>query len=186
MIKKRFLAITSMVAMLSLLLAPVAMAQPATGGLTTDITDQVLELGGFDSGEVDLTITEIAREGRNLVFSGTIIGEVVEDGETIPVNETFTSVPGELTPGGDGNGNRRCDILFLDLGPLDLDLLGLNVNLSDIQLDIFAVPGAGNLLGNLLCAVAGLLDGPGLGGGILNAVDRLLDRVTGILDGLLG
>ncbi len=24
-----------------------------------------------------------------------------------------------------------------------------------------AVPGSGNLLGNLLCAVAGLLDGPG-------------------------
>jgi hypothetical protein len=186
MIKQRFLAIASMVAMFSLLLAPAAMAQPATGGLTTDITDQVLEQGGFDAGQVDLTITEIARDGRNLVFSGTIVGEVVDGDETITVNETFTSVAGELEPGGNGNGNRRCDILFLDLGPINLDVLGLVVDLSDVQLDIFAVPGAGNLLGNLLCAVAGLLDGPGLGGGILNAIDGLLDRVTGILDGLLG
>jgi hypothetical protein len=183
--KQRFLAIASMIAMLSLLLAPAAVAQPATG-LTTDITDQALQQGGFDDGQVDLTITEIARDGRNLVFSGTIVGEVVDGDETIPVNETFTSVPGELEPGGNGNGNRRCDILFLDLGPINLDVLGLVVDLSDVQLDIFAVPGAGNLLGNLLCAVTGLLDGPGLGGGILNAVDRLLDRVTGILDGLLG
>jgi hypothetical protein len=167
-----------------------AFAMPAAAqtheGLTTDITDQVLEQGGFESGNVVLTITEVARDGSDLVFSGTIVGEVVDDGETIPVNETFTSVPGEMEPGGEGNGNRRCDILFLDLGPINLDVLGLVVDLSDVQLDIFAVPGAGNLLGNLLCAVAGLLDGPGLIGGIGNAIDNLLDRVTGILDGLLG
>ena len=51
----------------------------------------------------------------------------------------------------------RC--LHLELGPLDLDLLGLVVHLDPVHLDITAVPGAGNLLGNLLCAVAGLLDG---------------------------
>jgi hypothetical protein len=52
-----------------------------------------------------------------------------------------------------------CDILFLNLGPLHLDLLGLTVDLSEVTLDINAVPGAGNLLGNLLCALTGLLDG---------------------------
>lgn len=54
-----------------------------------------------------------------------------------------------------------CDILNLVLGPLDLNLLGLRIQLNQVVLDITAVPGAGNLLGNLLCAVAGLLDGPG-------------------------
>ena len=53
----------------------------------------------------------------------------------------------------------ECDILNLVLGPLDLNLLGLEVHLKRVVLDIVAVPGAGNLLGNLLCAVAGLLDG---------------------------
>jgi hypothetical protein len=59
----------------------------------------------------------------------------------------------------------RCDILNLSLGPVDLNLLGLLVHLDDcdngpVTVDIFAVPGPGNLLGNLLCGLAGILDGP--------------------------
>jgi len=43
------------------------------------------------------------------------------------------------------------------LGPLDLNVLGLTVHLNQVVLNITAVPGAGNLLGNLLCAAANLL-----------------------------
>ncbi|WP_079508699.1 hypothetical protein [Mesobacillus jeotgali] len=78
-----------------------------------------------------------------------------------------------------------CQVLFLDLGPLFLDLLGLQLDLSQIVLDLTAVPGPGNLLGNLLCAVTGLLDGNGL----LSDVSGLLGKLTGLLDqinGLLG
>lgn len=57
-------------------------------------------------------------------------------------------------------GTATCQILHLDLGPLSLDLLGLQVNLSEIVLDITAQSGAGNLLGNLLCSVANLLNNP--------------------------
>jgi len=52
-----------------------------------------------------------------------------------------------------------CPILNLALGPINLDLLGLFVQTSPICLSITAVPGAGNLLGNLLCSVANLLNG---------------------------
>ena len=51
-----------------------------------------------------------------------------------------------------------CDVLFLQLGPLDLDLLGLVVHLDQVTLDIDAQAGGGNLVGNLLCAITGLLD----------------------------
>jgi hypothetical protein len=51
-----------------------------------------------------------------------------------------------------------CQILDLDIGRIHLDLLGLVVDLAPIHLGITAVAGPGNLLGNLLCAVAGLLD----------------------------
>jgi hypothetical protein len=74
-----------------------------------------------------------------------------------------------------------CDILTLALGPLDLDLLGLRVALSPVDLLIEAIPGAGNLLGNLLCAVAGLLDGGLLG----NLLSNLLGAITDLLNGLL-
>ena len=77
-----------------------------------------------------------------------------------------------------------CPILHLELGPLDLDLLGLRVQLNQVVLDVTAVPGPGNLLGNLLCAVAGLLDGVDLGGVLGNLLQRLLDAVIRILEGL--
>ncbi|MDQ3664120.1 MAG: hypothetical protein M3353_05605 [Actinomycetota bacterium] len=74
-----------------------------------------------------------------------------------------------------------CQILNLVLGPLDLNLLGLEVHLKRVVLDIVAVPGPGNLLGNLLCAIAHLLDPfP------IDALERLrlanlLNRVLGLL-----
>jgi hypothetical protein len=74
-----------------------------------------------------------------------------------------------------------CDILNLVLGPLDLDILGLQVHLNRVVLDIVAVAGAGNLLGNLLCAVAGLLDGGPLAG-ILTNLTNLLNQILGALN----
>ena len=74
-------------------------------------------------------------------------------------------------------GTASCQILFLDLGPLFLDVLGLTVDLNEVVLDITAVAGAGNLLGNLLCAIVHLLDGPGAFVTLLN----LLDRINAIL-----
>src|SRR6185436_8561425 len=56
-----------------------------------------------------------------------------------------------------------CPVLNLMLQPINLDLLGLVVNLDAVHLAIDAVPGPGKLLGNLVCglvtglAPAGLL-----------------------------
>lgn len=72
-----------------------------------------------------------------------------------------------------------CDILNLVLGPLDLDLLGLQVHLDKVVLNITAAPGAGNLLGNLLCAVAGLLDGGQ--SGLLTQISQILNSILAIL-----
>jgi hypothetical protein len=97
-------------------------------------------------------------------LSGTITGTGLPTGGT-----TFTA------PLQDVAVTQGCSILDLDLGPLHLDLLGLVIDLAPVHLDITAVPGAGNLLGNLLCAVAGLLDGPGNAlGGIAALLNRLL------------
>jgi len=53
-------------------------------------------------------------------------------------------------------------VLFLDIYGLDLDLLGLEIQLHQVVLDVFATEGDGNLLGNLLSSVAGLTDPGGL------------------------
>ena len=73
-----------------------------------------------------------------------------------------------------------CDILHLVLGPLDLDLLGLQVHLDKVVLNVVAESGPGNLLGNLLCAVAGLLDG-----GLSGQLGQLVDLLNTILQRLL-
>ena len=170
--KRRLIAIASMLAMVSMIFAPAAaVAQPAGGGFVQDVTDQFTETGDFD--QVLVEITEVSRVGDQLLFDGTLTG-VTEEGVTEDL--AFEGVEGNLN---DGNG-ARCDILFLDLTDVELDLLGLVIEL-DLVLDIFAEPGAGNLLGNLLCAVAGLLDGPGLLGNIGATVDRLLDRINNLL-----
>ena len=73
-----------------------------------------------------------------------------------------------------------CDVLFLDLGPISLDLLGLTLDLSQVVLDVNAVTGPGNLLGNLLCALLGLLDITAL----LTSITQLLETINNILAGL--
>jgi len=54
--------------------------------------------------------------------------------------------------------NETCPILVLRIGAIHVDLLGLVVNAAPIAIDVIAVPGPGNLLGNLLCAITHLLD----------------------------
>ena len=77
-------------------------------------------------------------------------------------------------------------ILHLDLGPLDLDLLGLRVQLDPVVLNIDAIPGQGNLLGNLLTAVAALLDGVALGAILQDLLENLVAGLTRLLEGIGG
>ena len=79
-----------------------------------------------------------------------------------------------------------CPILHLDLGPLDLNLLGLHVHLNEVVLDVEAIPGPGNLLGNLLCAGAGLLDGVDVGGILGGLLQNLINLLIRLLEGLGG
>ncbi|MBV9450032.1 MAG: hypothetical protein JO345_29510 [Streptosporangiaceae bacterium] len=98
--------------------------------------------------------------------NGTKLGTVSRTA-TIPVS---THTAANAAPG-------ACNILNLTLGPLNLNLLGLVVTLNQVHLTITAVPGAGNLLGNLLCAVAGLLNG----GGSLSQIATLLNAILAAL-----
>jgi hypothetical protein len=73
--------------------------------------------------------------------------------------------------------NSTCDILHLELGPIDLNLLGLVVHVDKIVIDIDAQSGPGNLLGNLLCAVANLLNA----NGPLSNLVTLLNQILALL-----
>ena len=104
---------------------------------------------------------------------GTQLGTVSQT-VTMPVGTsgaaTSTAAAAAAAPAG-------CGILNLVLGPLNLNLLGLVVTLNQVHLTITAVPGAGNLLGNLLCAVTGLLNG----GGSLSTIATDLNSLLALL-----
>jgi hypothetical protein len=106
---------------------------------------------------------------------------VIKYGVTMPVRPALSTVTGlPTTPGTVTPSVVGCEILDLVLGPIDINLLGLKIHLDVVHLNITAVPGAGNLLGNLLCAVAGLLDSTQIGG--LGAVlTNLLNSILALL-----
>jgi hypothetical protein len=148
-----------------------AYAQPG-GGLLTNIP----VTGDLNGGTFEglLSITGFAFENGELLVSGILTGTATQGGIVTEITQTFTNIATGLFGGGQRG---RCDILFLDLGPIFLDVLGLEVDLSQIVLDIDAVRGPGNLLGNLLCAVVGLLDA----GGPLAGITNLLNRINNLL-----
>jgi len=107
-----------------------------------------------------LTVTSFQVINGVLTAVGTVTGGGVSIPFQVPV----------ATPA-------SCPVLSLTLGPLHLDLLGLVVDLNQVVLNITAVPGPGNLLGNLLCAVANLLNGSGS----TTALNNLLNLINGLL-----
>ena len=120
-----------------------------------------------------LDITSFARQNGQLVALGNITGTC--PGATTPFNVPVAiPVNLPLTTG-------TCEILDLVLGPLHLDLLGLVVDLNQVHLTITAESAPGNLLGNLLCSVAHLLDSPG---NPLGGLAAHLNGILGILQGL--
>lgn len=112
------------------------------------------------------TLANISGVGLPAAVSG-LAGQTIRMPVQVPAEDARASATGRIT----------CDILLLDLGPLDLDLLGLQIHLNEVVLEIVAEAAGGNLLGNLLCAVVSLLDG----GVALAAIAELLNQIIDII-----
>jgi hypothetical protein len=145
---------------------------------TMDVLGFINDNGAIKAvGSLTGTITSAA--GAATQVAGAIV--------SMPVTNAGAAVaPAAATQQGFGGAaaatTTACQILNLDLGPLDLNLLGLTVHLNEVVLNIAAQPGAGNLVGNLLCAVANLLNGVNLGN-ILGTA--LTNTLTTLLNNLL-
>ena len=153
-------------------IAPSATAAPPApnANLPIPITGTLPVLGGTFTGTFNLE--RFAAQNGQLVAIGTLTGTLKNAaGEVIG---TVTDRPITL-PFAQGTGS--CQILDLTLGPLDLNLLGLVVHLDRVHLNITAVPGPGNLLGNLLCAVAHLLDSNASAQALAVHLNRILGRL---------
>jgi hypothetical protein len=162
----------------------VATASPAAASASTlsfPVTATSVDQGTFNG---TFTVAKFAVSNGALVASGVLKGTLIDESAVATSIYRTVTVP-VILPGSAKSASAAagigCDVLHLELGPLDLDLLGLVVHLDRVVLDITAVPGAGNLLGNLLCAITGLLDGSNLG-----RLALLLNQLLDVLGGLLG
>jgi hypothetical protein len=147
-----------------LFVAPLAQgAPPRTSDVFRDVPVKgTTPLGGSLTGDFD--VQRFVRQGNLLVAQGVLNGTLTEAGVTREVKNVPVALPlalkqaGAMSPLARQQARATCRILHLVLGPLDLDLLGLRVQLNRVVLDITARSGPGRLLGNLLCGIAGLLD----------------------------
>jgi len=130
-----------------------------------------LSSGSPLTGALPITITSFAKQNGQLVAKFKVDG----------ADEEFVTPAQVLEPPAGS-----CEILTLVLGPIDINLLGLRIQLfgetpeDPITILIYAQPGPGNLLGNLLCALTGILD-PNPTPNLLNQIIRLLNRILALL-----
>lgn len=158
-----------MMVALPLLITPVpAQAAPVNGSLTTSILQT---FGNGNSFAGTLTITGFTLVNGVVNAAGTIVGTLTSStGQVIGTINHAITLP--LT-----GFTGTCTILTLHVGAINLSLLGLNVALNPIDLVITATAAPGNLLGNLLCSVAHLLDS----NGSLANLTTLLNEILGAL-----
>jgi hypothetical protein len=117
------------------------------------------------------TLKKFTDANGQLTAVGKVTGTATDlvTGVTQQVKEK--SVPSPAAAAG------TCTILDLTIQPIDLNLLGLMVHTDTIHLEITAQSGPGNLLGNLLCDVANLLNN----NGSLSQIVDLLNQIIGQL-----
>src|SRR4051794_26524493 len=165
------LVLTALAVMAALVVVPsgaLAKSKGSSGDIAGQLQRSVPVQGKADNGSTfagRFKIRQFAVQNGKLVAIGRLTGGSPGErgkGRGKSVNQTATMPAGlfDKLPGIRAAQLASCQILFLTLGPLDLNLLGLRVQLNQVVLRITAVRGPGNLLGNLLCALTGLLNPP--------------------------
>jgi hypothetical protein len=156
---------------------------------TTSLTKKVA-VTGTKAFKGTYTIDRFTARSGKLVAVGTLKGTLRRAGKTRSVSRKNVVMPAAATGAGPLTGAKAsqlpplpnsCQILNLVLGPINLNLLGLVVRTNQINVRIDAVRGPGNLLGNLLCAITGILNPTGALGQLTTAIDNLTAALNAIL-----
>lgn len=175
---KKVVAIAGLFALLSgvvAVLPPAARADIAKSN--SPLVIPITAPGGAFTGT--FTLKSFAIQNGALVANGVVAGTDANGVSHFGTVTTAVSSTTSAAAPAAAAAAASCSILHLVLGPINLNVLGLQVTTNQIVLDISAIPGAGNLLGNLLCDVAGLLNTNPTQGLV-----TLLNQIVTILQGL--
>jgi hypothetical protein len=164
-------------------------ASAAQAPAKTPLTKKVAITGtkGFTG---TYTIDRFTTRNGKLVAVGTLRGTMRKSGATLRVTRKNVRMPAAVAGAGPAAqssqlppppGGNSCQILNLVLGPINLNLLGLIVRTNQIELRIDAQRGDGNLLGNLLCAITGILNPSGALAPLTQAINNLASALNALL-----
>ena len=183
MTRFRMGGITALIAVVAALgFAGTASAQDDPPALTKQVAIAGKNKGKNFTGTY--TIKRFVALGGKTFAVGTLKGtlknrKVTRSNVRIPASVSVPAATSQLPP---NPTEGACQILDLILQPLDLNLLGLHVVTSRIEVLIEAIPGQNALLGNLLCAITGLLDpqdqSTGTLASVLNSLLALVPRTA--------
>jgi hypothetical protein len=127
-----------------------------------------------------LSVIEFKPKGDGIVAVAKLTGTLTEDGDKRRISRKL-QIPVRVPGVTELQAQATCEILDLVLGPIDLNLLGLRLQVNRIHIRLTATQGA--LLGDLLCAIANLLNGGNVLGQ-LGQIANLLNQILGVLRGL--
>jgi hypothetical protein len=133
--RKLVVAVFSALALAAVIALP---ASANTSSSTRRVTSQRLALSA--------KITSFRATAAGVVANGTLTGKLSSgtgvSRDSAPVRFAVVAA----------SRNQRCNVITLRLAPLDLELLGVQVQTSYISLDVYAL--RGRVLGDLFCALA--------------------------------
>lgn len=165
-------------------------------GLHVD-TSKICLAVGAQSGPGNL-LGNLLTDVANLLNGGTGLGGILGGLTSTQLNQLLTGItgllngvlgnltaPAAVTGGGGMTAAGTCNVLNLSVGPVALNLLGLTVNLDNcaggpVTVDVTAVQGPGNLLGNLVCGLSHLLD-PNANAAGLARLEPVLARILSLI-----
>jgi hypothetical protein len=180
----KYVAAVTAAIVCALTLAQGASAQTSPARLT-----QVVPLTGTAKNGSKFTgkysIERFVAKGGKLYSVGTVTGKlrgkkVTKENVRLPATVGGASAQASQVPLPPLPPGNACAILSLDLGPINLNVLGLVVRTNQIQLRIDAVQSAGNLLGNLLCGITGILNPSALASTPLGQLAQILNALLAL------
>jgi len=179
---------------LSLHLAPIHLDLLGLKVDTSEICLNITAQSGSGNllGNLLTNVAHLLDQGLNLnqILTGlnTTQLSTLTSGLTDVLNGAFRQLtaPTNVLSGASVSSAGTTNILHLSLGPLNLNLLGLQVNLDNcsggpVTVDISAQSGPGHLLGNLLGGLSHLLDSQAGNNALVNALNRVAHDIEALI-----
>jgi hypothetical protein len=147
---------------------------------------------GKDTFTGTLSIERFAVRGDKIVAVGMVTGSVLDKSGNargtavvgqVEVPVQVGSAPATAASSRMALAATSCDVLHLDLGAINLNLLGVQFVTTPITLDLTATSDAGGVLGQLICTA---LETVGNVVDLVGVLNSILSLLTGLLGGLTG